>query len=164
MGIDVSDIHIDDFYRDAAKILVLLYNQFPRKVTLYVEDISGPDTPDEFGLHSPRHQACFHTMMWLGSSDYLRYEQLVRQEALDQVVLSHRGFLVLNTAMPPIASSPAPAGPDPEPPANLPKGEALAIHRIRQELKEGTSFSLADIMRRLFHISRGLGELPRVVG
>lgn len=156
----MSDIHIDDFYRDAAKILVLLYNQFPRKITLYVEDISGPDTPDEFGLHSPRHQACFHTMMWLGSSDYLRYEQLVRQEALDQVALSHRGFLVLNAALPP---DPVP-NPDLALPEHLLKEEALVIHRIRQELKEGTSFSLADTMRQVFRLSRGLGELPRVVG
>jgi len=159
MGAGVSDIHIDDFYRDAAKILVLLYNQFPRKVTLYVEDISGPDTPDEFGLHSPRHQACFHTMMWLGSSDYLRYEQLVRQEALDQVVLSHRGFLVLNTAAPSSVVEQ-----DPELPESLLKQESLVIHRIRQELKEGTSFSLADMMRQVFRLSRGLGDLPRVVG
>lgn len=159
-GIKVSDIHIDDFYRDAARILVLLYNQFPRKVTLYVEDISGPDTPDEFGLHSPRHQACFHTMMWLGSSDYVRYEQLVRQEALDQAVLSHRGFLVLNAVLPPTATARA----DTESSGQVLKEEFLAIHRIRQELKEGTSFSLADTMRRLFQLSRGLGELPRVVG
>jgi hypothetical protein len=155
----VSDIHIDDFYRDAGKILVLLYNQFPRKVTLYVEDVSGPDTPDDFGLHSPRHQACFHTMMWLGSSDYLRYDQLVRQEALDQVVLSHRGFLLLNAAMP----SPTHTQ-DVTLPEGLPKQEALVIHRIRQELKEGTSFSLADAMRQIFRLSRNLGDLPRVLG
>lgn len=156
----MSDIHIDDFYRDAGKILVLLYNQFPRKVTLYVEDISGPDTPDEFGLHSPRHQACFHTMMWLGSSDYLRYEQLVRQEALDQVVLSHRGFLVLNAAMPTSGSD----HPVLELPDSPLKQDALVIHRIRHELKEGTSFSLAEFMRQVFRLSRGLGDLPRVVG
>jgi hypothetical protein len=159
MGAGVSDIHIDDFYRDAGKILVLLYNQFPRRVTLYVEDISGPDTPDEFGLHSPRHQACFHTMMWLGSSDYLLYEQLVRQEALDQVVLSHRGFLVLNAAMPSPANEQDLALPE-----SLLKEEALVIHRIRQELKEGTSFSLADMMRQVFRLSRRLGDLPQVMG
>jgi hypothetical protein len=147
----MSDIHIDDFYRDAARILVLLYNQFPRKVTLYVEDIAGPDTPDEFGLHSPRHQACLHTMMWLGSSDYLKYEQLVRQEALDQVVLSHRGFLVLNTVMSPSTAADMP-----------PLQESLVIHRIRQELKDGTSYSLADTMRQVFRLSRDLGDMPKV--
>lgn len=154
----MTDIHIDDFYRDAAKILVALYNQFPRKAILYVEDICGPDTPDEFGLHSPRHQACFHTMMWLGSSDYLRYEQLVRQEALDQVVLSHRGFMVLNAAMPGATAN------DIALPDSVLKEEALAIHRIRHELRDGTSYSLAETMRQLFLKSRGLGDLPKIVG
>ena len=42
----MSDLHIDDFYHDAGLILALLYAVFPRKTTLYVEDISGPDTPD----------------------------------------------------------------------------------------------------------------------
>ncbi|MCR6651734.1 MAG: hypothetical protein NVV73_09715 [Cellvibrionaceae bacterium] len=144
----MSDLHIDDFYRDAAKILATLYGQFPRKITLYAEDISGPDTPDEFGLHSPRHQSCFHTMMWLGSSDYLVYEQAVRQEALDQVVLSHRGFLVLSSAFHEAAS--------------LPREGALTIHRIRQELREGTSYSLAEAMQQIMLLSRNLGEIPRI--
>jgi hypothetical protein len=37
----MADIHIDDFYRDVAKILIRLYAMFPRKTTPYVEDISG---------------------------------------------------------------------------------------------------------------------------
>lgn len=147
----MSDLHIDDFYRDAAKILATLYGQFPRKITLYVEDICGPDTPDEFGLHSPRHQACFHTMMWLGSSDYLRYEQAVRQEALDQVTLTHRGFLILGSAFPEQEESP------------LPRDGSLAIHRIRQELRDGTSYSLAEVMQKVMLMSRSLGDIPRII-
>ena len=152
----MSDLHIDDFYRDAARILTALYAQFPRKTTLYVEDISGPDTPDEFGLHSPRHQACFHAMMWLGSCDYLRYEQAVRQEALDQVVLTHRGFLVLSAVMP---DDPGSASAD----NALPTEGSLVIHRIRQELRDGTSYSLAEVMQKIMLMSRNLGELPRVI-
>lgn len=150
----MSDLHIDDFYRDAAKILMALYNQFPRKMTLYVEDICGPDTPDEFGLHSTRHQACFHTMMWLGTSDYLRYEQAVRQEALDQAVLTHRGFLVLSSAFLSTEaaniSSPGSDG-------------VLAIHRIRQELREGTSYTLAEVMQKIMLMSRNLGDIPKAL-
>lgn len=153
----MSDIHIDDFYRDCAKILVTLYGHFPRKSTLYVEDISGPDTPDEFGLHSLRHQACLHAMLWLASSHYLQYEQLVRQEAIDQVVLSHRGFLTLNAVIEPLPE------PDESLPAPLLKEESLAIHRIRQELKSGTSFSLAETMRTFMHKSRQLGDNIRVI-
>ena len=93
----MADIHIDDFYHDVAKILLRLYANFPVKMTLYVEDISGPDEPDEFGLHHPRFQACFSTMVWLAEQGYLSFENTVRQDALDQVVLSQKGFLLLST-------------------------------------------------------------------
>jgi len=53
----MADLHIEDFYRDVAKIFLQLYAVFPRKTILYVEDISGPDEPDEYGLHHPRFQA-----------------------------------------------------------------------------------------------------------
>ena len=134
----MTDLHIDDFYRDAAKILVGLYHHFPRPTMLQAEDICGPDTPDEFGLHSPRHQACFQTMLWLAHTDYLKFEQTVRQEALDQVVLTHRGFLLLN----------APTQTD----------QTLAIHKLRGELKNGTSTTLADLMRFLLAESRRFGD------
>lgn len=154
----MSDIHINDFYRDSAKILVTLYAQFPRKITLYVEDISGPDLPDEFGLHSPRHEACLQAMLWLASTHYLSYEQLVRQEAIDQAVLSHRGFLALNTVIEPLPRV------DESLPAPLQKEELLAIHKLRQELKTGTSFSLAEAMRSFMHKSRELGDNIKVIG
>ena len=35
----MADIHIDDFYRDCALILLRLYTSFPRKSVLYVDDI-----------------------------------------------------------------------------------------------------------------------------
>ena len=91
----MADLHIDDFYRDVAKIFLRLYAIFPRKTTLYVEDISGPDDPDEFGLHHPRFEACFSTMVWLAEHGYLNFEDNVRQEALDEVVLSQKAFLLL---------------------------------------------------------------------
>lgn len=147
----MSDIHIDDFYRDTARILVALYNQFPRKVTLYVEDIAGPDTPDEFGLHSPRHLACFHTMLWLANSDYLVYESLIRQEAVDQIVLSHRAFLLLSSTLPADTTATEHAL---QLPATIAAQEHLIINRIRRELKDGTSFSLAALIRHTLVQSR----------
>ena len=69
-----------------------LYRRFPVKTTLYVEDICGPDQPDEFGLHSPRHTACFGAIIWLAEENYLRYEQAMQQEAFDEVVLSQACF------------------------------------------------------------------------
>lgn len=88
----IGDLHIDDFCKDTAKILLLLYKSFPVKTTLYVEDIAGPDEPDEFGLHSPRFAACFSAIIWLKETDYLYFSGTVRQEAVEEAVLSHRGF------------------------------------------------------------------------
>src|SRR5690606_17140011 len=92
----MADIHIADFHKDVARILCQLYAGFPRKLTVFVEDISGPDTPDEFGLHSTRHQACFATLLWLADEGYIRYDSTIRQEAIDQVTLTHRGFTLLS--------------------------------------------------------------------
>jgi hypothetical protein len=93
----MADLHIDDFYRDSALILLTLYNNFPRKLILYVDDVFGPDSPDDFGLHSDRYQSCFSTMVWLAEHGYIRFDTTVRQEALDQAVLTERGFLMLSS-------------------------------------------------------------------
>jgi hypothetical protein len=93
----MSDLHIDDFYKDVALIFLRLYASFPRKTILYVEDITGGDQPDEFGLHSDRFQSCFSAMIWLGEQQYLSYQQTIKQEALDQVVLTQRGFILLSS-------------------------------------------------------------------
>ena len=91
----LDDLHIHDFYRDAGRILLALFQQFPAPATIYVEDIAGPDTPDEFGLHSPRHLACLGAMTWLKECGYIHFSQLVRQEAVEEATLSHRSFLLL---------------------------------------------------------------------
>ena len=91
----MPDLHIDEFYKDVARILVSLFGVFPRPVTLYVEDIAGPDEPDEYGVHSNRYQACFATLCWLQDEGYLRYADTIRQEAVDQTVLTGRAFSAL---------------------------------------------------------------------
>lgn len=128
----MSDLHIDDFYRDTAKALVLLYNQFPRKTILYVEDIAGPDTPDEFGLHSQRHSACFYGLLWLAEQGYLGYESPIQQEALDQSQLSHRSFLWLQTPLN----------------TDWPALEGPLIQQLRQLLKQGSSNQITACMRQ----------------
>ena len=92
----MSDLHIDDFCKDTAKILTCLFARFPQKSIVYVEDIAGPDSPDEFGLHSPRFMAGFNTLLWLAETDYIQYSQSIRQEALQDVTLSHRCFTYLS--------------------------------------------------------------------
>lgn len=46
----MADIHIDDFFRGCVVILLRLYNHFPRKIALYVEDIADCSPADEFGI------------------------------------------------------------------------------------------------------------------
>ncbi|WNO09926.1 hypothetical protein [Teredinibacter sp. KSP-S5-2] len=92
----LNELHIEDFCKDAAKILLFLYKRFPVKNILYVEDICGPDTPDEFGLHSPRHMAGLSTMFWLAENDYISYSQAIRQEAVEDAVLTEKAFASLS--------------------------------------------------------------------
>ena len=91
----MTGIHIDEFYHDAAVILTRLFQVFPRPVTVFVEDISGEDEPDEFGVHSSRYQACFATLLWLGEEGYIRYQDTIKSEAIDQAVLTGRCFTAL---------------------------------------------------------------------
>lgn len=89
----LHDLHIGDFCKDAARTLLLLYRRFPVKTTLYIEDIAGPDQPDEFGLHSPRHMAAFGAALWLAEEGLFRFSQPIKQEALDEAVLSAKAML-----------------------------------------------------------------------
>ena len=93
----MADLHIDDFYKDVAKILIRLYNSFPNKVTLYVDEITGEVEQDEFGLYSERYLSALSSMIWLGENHYLQYDSCIKQEALDQTVLTEKGFLLLSS-------------------------------------------------------------------
>ena len=154
----MSDIHIDDFYKDAARVLTQLYGCFPRKSILYVEDIAGPDTPDEFGLHSERHQACFSTMIWLAEASYLTDGETIRQEALDQACLSHKGFTLLSTratlatdpaADPLTGETAATALPD-----SVKAIEQTNVSQLRQALKSRSSSRIRQCMHQLLLQSR----------
>ena len=145
----MTDLHIEDFYRDAAKILAQLYGSFPRKTILYVEDIAGPDTPDEFGLHSERHQAAFGAMIWLAESGYLRYVDTIRQEALDQTILTHKAFTLLSARATHIAAEAAPT-PDGRPLPDSVQASALTnIAQLRQALKAGSSTAIRQLVQQL---------------
>ncbi|MCP3842859.1 hypothetical protein NLZ23_31620, partial [Pseudomonas aeruginosa] len=94
------DLQIDDFHKDAAGGLLLLYQAFPRKTALYVEDLIGREAPDEFGLPSKRHQSCLGALLWLAEEGYLRFANTIHYEALDQAVLSEKAFLRLTRIVP----------------------------------------------------------------
>jgi hypothetical protein len=140
----MSDLHIDDFCRDVALALTHLYLAFPRKQILYVEDLLGPVETDEFGLPTTRFQACFSTLVWLGEEGWLRFEAPIRQEALDQAVLTQRAFLLLTSA----AAEPA-AQADAALPPSVVAAENSRIARLRRALRHGSSIELGNVVREL---------------
>ncbi len=147
----MADLHIEDFFKDAAKILNQLYLNFPKKSSVFVEDISGDDTPDEYGLHAPRHQACFGCMLWLEEEGYLRFESTIRQDAIDQAVLTQKSFSLLSR----VCSDPKIIELS-ERSENELKNTAsdlqTNINLVRKIQHKGTSTQLAEVMQRLlFH-------------
>lgn len=147
----MADIHIDDFHRDTALILLRLYAQFPRKITLYVDDICGADTPDEFGLHSERWMACFSTMIWLAEQGYLRFDQAIRQEAIDQAVLTEASFLLLSSRSSLNLGLPEPEA---ELPASVAENYQSNIMQLRECVKSGSSIMIGQCVRYLLNHMR----------
>jgi hypothetical protein len=89
------DINIDDFFHDISVTLLSLYQQFPRKISLYIEDISGPDDMDEFGLHSNRYLSAIGAVTWLHEEGYIRYSNITHQESVEDCTLTQKAFVKL---------------------------------------------------------------------
>lgn len=146
----MADIHIEEFYKDAAIALVQLYNAFPRRVNLFVEDIAGSDEPDEFGLHGKRHMACFGTLLWLAEEGLLRYVDTIRQEALDQAVLTQRAFVRMSSpASPDLQEKDIPQTGQDLPPA-IREDFSTHIHMLRTALRSGSSARISRVMQATF--------------
>lgn len=149
----MADIHIEEFYKDAAIALVQLFNAFPRRINLFVEDIAGPDEPDEFGLHSKRHMACFGALLWLEEEGLLRYVETIRQEALDQAVLTRRAFVRLSMpasgALPGTLDTLTPDERD-QLPDSVRQDLSTHIHLIRNALRSGSSATISQVMQETF--------------
>ncbi|WP_263141072.1 hypothetical protein [Pseudomonas sp. RIT-PI-AD] len=138
------DLHIDDFYKDCTSGLLHLYQAFPRKVALYVEDLIGLEEPDEFGLPSKRHQGCLGALLWLAEEGYIRFDSAIRYEALDQAVLSEKGFLRLSRSLPH-----ALAAGDALPPS-VRRVHGTLAYQLREALLAGNTERLARLIRHLF--------------
>jgi hypothetical protein len=138
------DLQIDDFYRDAAAGLLMLYQAFPRKITLYVEDLIGHEEPDEFGLPSKRHQSCLGALLWLAEEGYVRFESTIQFLAVDQAVLTEKAFLCLTRTL-----DDTPNGVESLPPSVRRVHSSLA-YQLRQALQEGHGERLAQLTRQLF--------------
>ncbi len=104
--ISMADINIENFYKHIAKILSILYSQFPTKTPVFVDDVAGIDEPDEYGLHSPNYTAGFYSLIWLGEESFLRYADTIRQDGIDQAILTHKAFLKLTAVAEPIYVAP----------------------------------------------------------
>ena len=132
----MSDLNIDEFYADAALTLTNLFAVFPRPVTIFAEDICGLDEPDEYGVHSNRYLACFSTLLWLGEEGYIRYADTIRQDAIDQAVLTGKCFAALLSTAPGTTTASD----------NLPPSVALRqssiVHALEQAVKSKSSTAI----------------------
>ncbi len=155
----MSDLHIDDFYKDVAISLLHLYQFFPRKTILYVEDVCGADQPDEFGLHSNRFLSGFSTLVWLGDQGYLNYQAPIKQEALDQAVLTEKGFLLLSSRSSINFGDPFMESEEPENltedtlPLSVIEQSKTNISQLRKALKSGSSIMISQCVRHLLSTS-----------
>lgn len=143
----MSDLHIADFHKDAAVILLQLYGYFPRRATIYVEDVSGPDEPDEYGLHSERFNACFSAMLWLADENFLRYESTIRQQAIDQAVLTQQAFTLLTSP----CEQPFPGFPHRDQPPSVQQESTTNIAQLREAVKSRSSIAIEQIMQYLMN-------------
>lgn len=144
----MTDINVEEFFKDSAKILTTLYLVFPRRHTLFVADVCGPEEPDEFGMHSERYLSCLGTLLWLGEEGYLRFEETIRFEAIDQAILTGRCFTLLSS---PTRTSLEPSlrTDDSTLPISERLEQATAIHHIRHALNERSSTMLRIVMMDL---------------
>lgn len=144
----MADIHIDDFYKDVGEILLRLYNSFPRKTSLYVEDFAGPANYDEFGLPCERFTACFSTMIWLGDHGYLHYESTIHNEAIDQAVLTHKSFMILSSRSNFSADD---AAANRELPVAVLESNQANVQQLRKALKSRSSSEIKTCVQKLLN-------------
>lgn len=142
------DLNIDDFYRDCAAALLQLYGTFPRKMAVYVEDLIGREEPDEFGLPSKRHLNCLGALIWLGEEGYLRYASSIRYEALDQVVLTEKGFLRLSRQVPHAIDNQ-------DLPPSVRRIKGTLAHQLNEAVQQGHSEKISRLARLLFETPNG---------
>lgn len=135
------DVNIDDFYHDIAVTLLSLYQQFPQKVSLYIEDICGPDEADEFGLHSPRHLSCIGALIWLHDEGYIRYRDIVKQEAAEECTLASKAFTKL--AFPRM-------GKDRKHASSIEKQQSSLVFRLHEAVKDQDSITVRDLIEEHF--------------
>ena len=76
-------------------------------------------------------------MVWLAEHGYLNFQDTIRQEALDQVALSQKAFLILASR-----SSLAPDTADTSLPPSIQEASQMNIAHLRAAIKDGSSSAL----------------------
>lgn len=158
----MADINIENFYKHIAKILSILYASFPSKTPIYVDDVAGIDQPDDYGLHSPHYTAGFFAMLWLADEDYIRYGDIIRQDGVDQAVLTHKAFLKLTQISEPICRLAANQKDEtnvvnivkPEEitvPPSIIEDQMLVINQLRSAVKSGESIAVNKVVNHILH-------------
>ncbi|HIE89790.1 MAG TPA: hypothetical protein EYG52_18455 [Pseudomonadales bacterium] len=158
----MADINIENFYKHIARILSILYEAFPSKSPLYVDDVAGVDDPDEYGLHSPDYTAGFFAMLWLADEQYIRYMDTIRQDGVDQAVLTHKAFLKLTQVSDPIYQATVYQTDDSHvvvttqteqagSPPSVVEDHMLVINQLRHALRSGDSIAIAKVVRHILH-------------
>lgn len=154
----MADINIENFYKHIARILSILYASFPTKAPLYVDSVAGVDDPDEYGLHSPQYTAGFFAMLWLADEKYIRYIDTIRQDGVDQTVLTHKAFLRLTEVTEPIYQANGHTKDDSNivsivqteeagvPPSVI-EDQKLVINQLRTALRSGESIAINKVVR-----------------
>lgn len=142
----MADLNLIDFYKDTALILLSLHRVFPRKMDLFVEDLIGPDQVDEFGLHTKRHEACLGAMLWLADEGYLRYATTIRQEGVDQAVLSAAALVKLGV----INSQPMTDAVLEDVPSFEAQERLTLVEHMRRALASQSSEQIIQVMRTFF--------------
>jgi hypothetical protein len=151
----MADINIENFYRHIAKILSILYASFPTKTPVFVDDVAGIDEPDEYGLHSPHYTAGYYALIWLGEEEFLRYSDTIRQDGIDQVILTHKAFLKLTAVADPIYVAPAfrtdetnvvSIAPAADLSPSVVEDRKLVINQLRTALRSGDSIAISKVV------------------
>lgn len=140
------DLHIDDFYQDAALGLVMLYQSFPRPLTLYLDDMVGILPPDEVGLPHPRQQQCLATLLWLAGEGYIRHLGPLGYTALDQAELTEKAFVRLSCSQHPFNQLPD------DTPASIRRANGSLAQQLRRHLQERNSEALISVIQHFFRM------------
>lgn len=132
------DVNIDDFYHDVAVTLLSLYQQFPQKISLYIEDICGPDEVDEFGLHSPRYLSSLAALTWLHDEGYIRYMDIIKQDTAESCTLTQKAFVKL---VKPKLAADAPS---------VERQQSTLAHQLYNAVQERSSIDIRQLIEAHF--------------